>query len=245
MADLMVLSRDAFQPIEAVSRLFPQADGSMHALIASAAAANDLPPDFFLRLLRQESGLNPYAVSPVGAQGIAQFMPGTAAERGLRNPFDPGEAIPKSAELLREHRARFGNLGLAAAAYNAGPQRVARMARGPFGHARRDARLRGPDHGPAPGGVGHAGRPRPAGFGAGRSPPRTASPSPGRPRRCAPAPGCPVRDGGARQAGAPDNARRHGQAAASGGPGPAAALRAGPLRRAERRGPDCLVQAVY
>ena len=96
----------------------------MHALIASAAAANDLPPDFFLRLLRQESGLNPYAVSPVGAQGIAQFMPGTAAERGLRNPFDPGEAIPKSAELLREHRARFGNLGLAAAAYNAGPQRV-------------------------------------------------------------------------------------------------------------------------
>lgn len=124
MADLMVLSRDAFQPMEAVSRLFPQADGSMHALIATAAAANDLPPDFFLRLLRQESGLNPYAVSPVGAQGIAQFMPGTAAERGLRNPFDPGEAIPKSAELLREHRARFGNLGLAAAAYNAGPQRV-------------------------------------------------------------------------------------------------------------------------
>ncbi len=96
----------------------------MHALIAAAAAANGLPSDFFLRLLRQESGLNPNAVSPVGALGIAQFMPGTAAERGLRNPFDPLEAIPKSAELLREHRARFGNLGLAAAAYNAGPQRV-------------------------------------------------------------------------------------------------------------------------
>lgn len=122
--DLMVLGRDAFRPIEAVSRLFPPAENGVHALIATAAAANDLPPDFFLRLLRQESGLNPYAVSPVGAQGIAQFMPGTAAERGLRNPFDPVEAIPKSAELLREHRARFGNLGLAAAAYNAGPQRV-------------------------------------------------------------------------------------------------------------------------
>ncbi|WP_331291836.1 MULTISPECIES: lytic transglycosylase domain-containing protein [Methylobacterium] len=124
IADLMVLGRGAFQPIETAALLFPQAGDGMHALIAAAAAANGLPSDFFLRLLRQESGLNPNAVSPVGALGIAQFMPGTAAERGLRNPFDPLEAIPKSAELLREHRARFGNLGLAAAAYNAGPQRV-------------------------------------------------------------------------------------------------------------------------
>lgn len=123
-ADLMILGRGAFRPIEATALLFPQAGDGMHALITAAAAANGLPGDFFLRLLRQESGLNPNAVSPVGALGIAQFMPGTAAERGLRNPFDPLEAIPKSAELLREHRVRFGNLGLAAAAYNAGPQRV-------------------------------------------------------------------------------------------------------------------------
>ncbi|MGU3546384.1 lytic transglycosylase domain-containing protein [Methylobacterium sp. A52T] len=123
-ADLMILGRGAFPPIEATALLFPQAGDGMHALITAAAAANGLPSDFFLRLLRQESGLNPNAVSPVGALGIAQFMPGTAAERGLRNPFDPLEAIPKSAELLREHRVRFGNLGLAAAAYNAGPQRV-------------------------------------------------------------------------------------------------------------------------
>ncbi len=123
-ADLMILGRGAFRPIEATALLFPQAGDGMHALIIAAAAANGLPGDFFLRLLRQESGLNPNAVSPVGALGIAQFMPGTAAERGLRNPFDPLEAIPKSAELLREHRVRFGNLGLAAAAYNAGPQRV-------------------------------------------------------------------------------------------------------------------------
>ncbi|WP_443192843.1 lytic transglycosylase domain-containing protein [Methylobacterium sp. NMS14P] len=124
LADLLVLGRGAFRPIEATTLLFPQVGDGMHALIAAAAAAHGLPGDFFLRLLRQESGLNPNAVSPVGALGIAQFMPGTAAERGLRNPFDPLEAIPKSAELLREHRARFGNLGLAAAAYNAGPQRV-------------------------------------------------------------------------------------------------------------------------
>ena len=58
------------------------------------------------------------------AQGIAQFMPGTAAERYLLNPFDPIQALPKSAEFLRDLRRQFGNLGLAAAAYNAGPRRV-------------------------------------------------------------------------------------------------------------------------
>ena len=51
-------------------------------------------------------------------------MPVTAAERLLRNPFDPAQALPKSAEFLRELRKQFGNLGLAAAAYNAGPGRV-------------------------------------------------------------------------------------------------------------------------
>jgi soluble lytic murein transglycosylase-like protein len=51
-------------------------------------------------------------------------MPGTASERGLLDPFDPVQALPKSAEFLRELRTEFGNLGLAAAAYNAGPQRV-------------------------------------------------------------------------------------------------------------------------
>ena len=92
--------------------------------IAHTADASGLPVDFFLRLLQQESGLDHRAVSRVGAQGVAQFMPATAAERGLVDPFDPFEAIPKAAEFLREQRATFGSLGLAAAAYNAGPQRV-------------------------------------------------------------------------------------------------------------------------
>ena len=64
-------------------------------------------------------------VSPAGAQGIAQFMPGTATERGLQDPFDPEQAIPASAHLLDDLNQRFGSLGLAAAAYNAGPTRVA------------------------------------------------------------------------------------------------------------------------
>ena len=66
---------------------------------------------------------NPAAVSPAGAQGVAQFMPKTAAWRGLTNPFDPIEAITKSAELLRDLRTQFGNL-VTAAAYNAGPGAV-------------------------------------------------------------------------------------------------------------------------
>ncbi|MYZ48890.1 transglycosylase SLT domain-containing protein [Propylenella binzhouense] len=93
-------------------------------LLATAAASHELPVGFFTRLIYQESRFDPRAVSRKGAQGIAQFMPGTAAERALADPFDPAAALPASAALLSELRARFGNLGLAAAAYNAGAQRV-------------------------------------------------------------------------------------------------------------------------
>jgi hypothetical protein len=92
--------------------------------LAAAAAANDLPVAFFTRLIWQESRFNPAAVSPAGAQGIAQFMPETARLNRLEDPFNPREAIPKSAQLLRDLNREFGNLGLAAAAYNAGPGRV-------------------------------------------------------------------------------------------------------------------------
>jgi hypothetical protein len=86
--------------------------------------ANDLPIDFFSALIWQESRFDPQAMSRAGAQGVAQFMPATASARGLADPFDPAEAITKSAQLLRDLRHEFGNLGLAAAAYNAGPGRV-------------------------------------------------------------------------------------------------------------------------
>jgi hypothetical protein len=92
--------------------------------LAEAAKANDLPVEFFTRLIWQESRFKPEAVSRAGAQGVAQFMPGTARLRGLEDPFDPLEAIYKSAQFLRDLRREFGNIGLAAAAYNAGPGRV-------------------------------------------------------------------------------------------------------------------------
>ena len=95
--------------------------------------ANRLPVEFLTRLIWRESSFRAGAVSPAGAQGIAQFMPGTAQERGLADPFDPEQAIPKAAHLLADLRRRFGNLGVAAAAYNAGPARVADWLRGAGG----------------------------------------------------------------------------------------------------------------
>src|SRR5262249_19742072 len=89
--------------------------------LAAAAGENDLPVAFFARLIWEESRFDPTAVSRAGAQGVAQFMPATANARGLADPFDPMEAIAHSAKLLRDLRREFGNLGLAAAAYNAGP----------------------------------------------------------------------------------------------------------------------------
>jgi Transglycosylase SLT domain/SPOR domain len=92
--------------------------------IETAASDYDLPVVFLVRLIWQESRFHLDAVSPAGAQGVAQFMPETAIRVGLANPFDAVKAIPKSAALLRDLKDQFGNLGLAAAAYNAGPKRV-------------------------------------------------------------------------------------------------------------------------
>jgi hypothetical protein len=92
-----------------------------------------LPPGFFTRLIWQESRFDPNAVSPAGALGIAQFIPGTARLRALKDPFNPAEALTRSAEYLAEMRSRFGSLGLAAIGYNAGEERAQRFLGGaPF-----------------------------------------------------------------------------------------------------------------
>ncbi|MFG1427620.1 transglycosylase SLT domain-containing protein [Xanthobacter sp. VTT E-85242] len=99
-------------------------DQALCRLIEDAALKEALPAPFLTRLIWRESSFRSHVVSSKGAQGIAQFMPGTAAERGLKNPFDPEAALPAAASLLADLQRRFGNLGLAAAAYNAGPARV-------------------------------------------------------------------------------------------------------------------------
>jgi hypothetical protein len=93
-------------------------------MIEKAAREHAIPAKFLTRLIWQESRFRVSAVSHAGAQGIAQFMPATAAERDLKDPFDPKQALWAAASLLSSLKQRFGNLGLAAAAYNAGPGRV-------------------------------------------------------------------------------------------------------------------------
>jgi hypothetical protein len=118
-------------PVAAEPFLPPSTETTPTCLLVESAARNaGLPVEFFTRLIWRESRFRPDAVGPMTrfnarAQGIGQFMPGTAAERGLLDPFNPVYALPKAAEFLSELRLRFGNLGLAAAAYNAGPGRVA------------------------------------------------------------------------------------------------------------------------
>jgi len=96
------------------------------AAISLFAWREQLPSGFFARLIWQESHFDPYALSVAGAQGIAQFMPSTARLRDLQNPFDPAEALAKSARYLRFLADKYGNLGLAAAAYNGGEGRLTR-----------------------------------------------------------------------------------------------------------------------
>ncbi len=119
---------DSIEPTRAAPERAAAPELSLEELcdaLASSAKAHDLPLAFFANLIWQESRFNPRAVSSAGAEGIAQFMPGTAVKSGLENPFDPLQAIPASAQLLHQLHRQFGNLGLAAAAYNAGPGRIA------------------------------------------------------------------------------------------------------------------------
>lgn len=111
-------------PSNAATAQAPTADDICRA-VEQDAAENELPVEFFARVIWQESRFNASAVSRKGAQGIAQFMPSTADYRGLIDPFDPIAALKNSASYLHDLKTRFGNLGLAAAAYNAGPGRVA------------------------------------------------------------------------------------------------------------------------
>ncbi|SOB98206.1 transglycosylase-like protein with SLT domain [Rhodobacter sp. JA431] len=89
----------------------------------AAAARHGIPEDLFLRLVQQESGWNPGAVSPKGARGLAQLMPGTAAKLGV-DAADPVQNLEGGARYLRMMYDRFGNWRLALAAYNAGPEAV-------------------------------------------------------------------------------------------------------------------------
>jgi soluble lytic murein transglycosylase-like protein len=94
--------------------------------IAAAATRWNVPVELLAAQLFAESNFNPFARSPAGALGIAQFMPATARSYGLGNPFEAASSIQAQAHLMHDLLARFGSTALALAAYNAGPGAVDR-----------------------------------------------------------------------------------------------------------------------
>ena len=98
------------------------------AEIDAAASRHGIDPALLRGLIRAESGFNPNAGSPAGAQGLTQLMPATARSLGVTNPLDPVQSIEGGARYLRQQLDRFGgNERLALAAYNAGPGAVQRF----------------------------------------------------------------------------------------------------------------------
>ena len=109
------------------SSLTGRHDPRLDLLINKYAGAYGVDPALVRAVMRNESGFNPQAVSPKGAQGLMQLMPGTAALMGVRDPFDPEQNIAGGVGYLRRCLDRFGhNVPLAVAAYNAGPEAVAK-----------------------------------------------------------------------------------------------------------------------
>jgi soluble lytic murein transglycosylase-like protein len=95
-------------------------------IVAPIAAKYGIETEWVLRIIEAESGGNPNAVSPRGAQGLMQLMPATARALGVQNPFDPVQNIEGGVRYLRHLLDRFGDVRLALAAYNAGPGNVER-----------------------------------------------------------------------------------------------------------------------
>jgi hypothetical protein len=132
-AILAVSCGGAALPCQAAPGVMETLDQAVCRTIERSAQAAHLPVEFVTRVIWRESSFRAGVVSRAGAEGIAQFMPSTAQARGLADPFDPEQAIPKAARLLADLRRRFGNLGIAAAAYNAGEGRVAQWLHGQAG----------------------------------------------------------------------------------------------------------------
>lgn len=122
---------EVYETPSAIRRVLPGASAApaaaapYAALFAKAEAATGVPARVLAAVASAESGFDPKAVSPAGARGLMQLMPGTARELGV-DPMNPASAVDGAARLLARHLREFGSLPLALAAYNAGAGAVAR-----------------------------------------------------------------------------------------------------------------------
>lgn len=96
----------------------------IQAMVNDMAEKHGLAPDLLSAVIEQESNFDPFARSAAGAQGLMQLMPGTAAQLGVKDPYDPAQNIEGGAKYLRQLLDQFKDVPLALAAYNAGPTRV-------------------------------------------------------------------------------------------------------------------------
>jgi soluble lytic murein transglycosylase-like protein len=113
----------ALRPV-AAGDCAPLTASSLDSLIDDASKHEGLQPELLRSLIRQESGFRPCAVSPMGAIGLTQLMPATAAGLGVTNPFDPKQNVDAGARFLKQMLNMFNDLPMALGAYNAGPGRV-------------------------------------------------------------------------------------------------------------------------
>ena len=98
----------------------------VNAAVSAASTRHQIDSDFITSVIRAESSFNPHAISPKGAQGLMQLMPGTASKLGVENPFDPAANVNGGTQYLRELLDYYhGDMAKTLAAYNAGPGRVA------------------------------------------------------------------------------------------------------------------------
>jgi soluble lytic murein transglycosylase-like protein len=122
---------DAVSAVSPAADFIPPADQPYDRAVRAAAEAHGLDPKLLHALVVVESGYRPTAVSAAGAAGLTQLMAPTAADLGVADRFDPEASLAGGAAYLARQVRRFGDLRLALAAFNAGPDRVARLGRVP------------------------------------------------------------------------------------------------------------------